>query len=384
MVDTINDNITTDYLDIIPDSSLTVTGVSYGRSNTTTNYITIGGNSAMVIDQNLLAVGIDVGNPTGPWNTLYGYRAGGTATTGAGNVIIGYNSGYGIGNGATSVLIGYNTASSCNSLNSVTAVGYQSMGYTSQYDIQSITAIGVGTLRNVTGNYNTALGVLAGDTITSGASNVFLGYLSGDGSSQLATAIESIALGANSYTTKNYQCVLGSESITETLLRGHIILGQGATGIDYTLTFNGETNDGVITWMEDEAAFLLNNSVGIGKLPSTKLHVYDEIESCRVTIETDKENGVSSLRYTNDAQTWSTRINNSDEFQIRDVNADTARLTIDGSGLFTFIGVVKPSGYKSSDGSDGITQTISILDGDAVTTHDLTFKDGLLTAYSTS
>lgn len=42
------------------------------------------------------------------------------------------------------------------------------------------------------------------------------------------------------------------------------------------------------------------------------------------------------------------------------------------------------SGYKASDGSAGITQTVAILDGDTVTTHTLTFKDGLLTAYSTS
>lgn len=45
-------------------------------------------------------------------------------------------------------------------------------------------------------------------------------------------------------------------------------------------------------------------------------------------------------------------------------------------------GVIQAAGYKSSDGSPGITQVISILDGDAVTTHSLTFKNGLLTAYS--
>lgn len=34
-----------------------------------------------------------------------------------------------------------------------------------------------------------------------------------------------------------------------------ITIGNGAAGIDYTLTFDGETNDGVITWMEDEDRF---------------------------------------------------------------------------------------------------------------------------------
>ncbi|MCK9370789.1 hypothetical protein M0R04_12840 [Candidatus Dojkabacteria bacterium] len=33
---------------------------------------------------------------------------------------------------------------------------------------------------------------------------------------------------------------------------GNVIIGTGAAGVDYTLTFNGETNDGVITWKEDE------------------------------------------------------------------------------------------------------------------------------------
>jgi len=36
---------------------------------------------------------------------------------------------------------------------------------------------------------------------------------------------------------------------------GNIVLGAGAAGVDYTLTFDGETNDGVLTWMEDEDYF---------------------------------------------------------------------------------------------------------------------------------
>lgn len=40
--------------------------------------------------------------------------------------------------------------------------------------------------------------------------------------------------------------------------------------------------------------------------------------------------------------------------------------------------------YKSSDGSNGITQTIDINDGDSVTVHHFTFKDGILVGYSTS
>jgi len=40
-------------------------------------------------------------------------------------------------------------------------------------------------------------------------------------------------------------------------LGGNVVIGLGAAGVDYTLTFDGETNDGVITWMEDEDQFTM-------------------------------------------------------------------------------------------------------------------------------
>lgn len=36
---------------------------------------------------------------------------------------------------------------------------------------------------------------------------------------------------------------------------GHIVIGRGEAGVDYTVTFDGEDNDGVLTWMEDEDYF---------------------------------------------------------------------------------------------------------------------------------
>jgi len=39
------------------------------------------------------------------------------------------------------------------------------------------------------------------------------------------------------------------------VLGDDVTIGQGAAGQDYTLTFDGESNDGVITWMEDEDYF---------------------------------------------------------------------------------------------------------------------------------
>jgi hypothetical protein len=43
-----------------------------------------------------------------------------------------------------------------------------------------------------------------------------------------------------------------------------LTIGSGAAGVDYTLTFDGETNDGILTWMEDEDYFKFNDDIFIG------------------------------------------------------------------------------------------------------------------------
>jgi hypothetical protein len=42
-----------------------------------------------------------------------------------------------------------------------------------------------------------------------------------------------------------------------------LVIGVGEAAIDYTLTFDGETNDGVITWMEDEDVFTMACGLGL-------------------------------------------------------------------------------------------------------------------------
>jgi hypothetical protein len=63
-----------------------------------------------------------------------------------------------------------------------------------------------------------------------------------------ATAIEVFAI-TNTTTTFNFD--------------KSIIIGAGSAGVDYTLQFNGETSDGTITWMEDEARFDFDHAVKI-------------------------------------------------------------------------------------------------------------------------
>jgi hypothetical protein len=47
-------------------------------------------------------------------------------------------------------------------------------------------------------------------------------------------------------------------------LANNTIIGNGVAATDYTLTFDGETNDGLLTWMEDENYFLFGNNVNLG------------------------------------------------------------------------------------------------------------------------
>ena len=48
------------------------------------------------------------------------------------------------------------------------------------------------------------------------------------------------------------------------LLGTSLTLGDGTSGTDITLTFDGETNDGVLTWMEDEDLFKFSDDINVG------------------------------------------------------------------------------------------------------------------------
>jgi len=49
-------------------------------------------------------------------------------------------------------------------------------------------------------------------------------------------------------------------------------IGSGAVGVNYTLTFNGESNDGVITWMEDENYFEFDDVYLTGEMTAQRWH----------------------------------------------------------------------------------------------------------------
>jgi len=48
------------------------------------------------------------------------------------------------------------------------------------------------------------------------------------------------------------------------LMASNPIIGTGSAGVDYFITFHGETSDGILQWMEDEDNFYFHDQVAIG------------------------------------------------------------------------------------------------------------------------
>jgi hypothetical protein len=127
-----------------------------------------------------------------------------------------------------------------------------------------------------------------------------------------------------------------------TVTSGGLTIGTGVAGTDYTLTFNGETNDGVLTWMEDEDYFQFSDVVktsGRIEAVSTKTTTYvltaaDENIIC---------NSTTAFTVTLPSATGSGR-----RYKIKNINTGT--ITIDGD---------------SSDTIDGST-TVNLIQWEAV------------------
>lgn len=61
---------------------------------------------------------------------------------------------------------------------------------------------------------------------------------------------------------ENSRIGIGMVPVSEKLeVNGNVIIGSGTAGVDYALTFDGETNDGVITWMEYEDYFKFDDDM---------------------------------------------------------------------------------------------------------------------------
>ena len=214
LLTTISDNTTTSFLDNIADSSLSTAGIASGRINSTTNYITVGGTTASVLDPYLTTFGIATGIPTGSQNTLFGGQSGAVMSTGGQNTAIGYEALIGVTTTSGSTAVGYSAGGG--NYAGMTVIGSGAGVYGASY----MTGVGYQSLYTTTGAGNSALGYQSGFSVSTGTYNTFLGYNAGDNASQLVTATNSTALGNGAYTTASNQIVLGNSSVTQYQLAG--------------------------------------------------------------------------------------------------------------------------------------------------------------------
>lgn len=126
-------------------------------------------------------------------------------------------------------LFGNSTAGSAITASRTNLFGYAAMPYGNSPD-----NCGMGHLLffNLTGldlgggafvGENVGLGNYAGSSLVAAYRNTMIGTSSGNHALQKVDVAHSIAVGINSYTTKDYQAVLGAADITETILRGTVL-----------------------------------------------------------------------------------------------------------------------------------------------------------------
>jgi hypothetical protein len=122
---------------------------------------------------------------------------------------------------------------------------------------------------NIYNTYGTASGGSANYGIQAAGGTDALVYAY---SSQLNGSTADVSV-ANSATLQLTNCVLVNNTTTGTTITyggnlrsatarfGNTTIGFAEAGTDYTLTFDGETNDGLLTWMEDEDYFKFSDGI---------------------------------------------------------------------------------------------------------------------------
>ena len=188
---------------------------------------------------------------TNGFNTFVGLNAGNFTMTGSTMGQGSSNSALGV-NALQANTTGYqNSAVGGNALFSNTTGGYNSaLGLQALYSNTTgynNTAMGGSTLSyNTAGYNNTAVGGNAGGAITTGNSNTFLGYNAGGlfGSQpQKVDAVNSTALGNNTYTTADNQMIYGDTNIAQHLFQAGNV-GIGTLAPAAKLDVNGKAKVG--------------------------------------------------------------------------------------------------------------------------------------------
>ncbi len=182
-------------------------------------------------------------------NALHGYVSGS-----AGNVAIGYNSQVANTNGVHNVSLGYNTLKTLNNGGGRnTAIGYSA-----------------GQLTFTNSSYNTYVGWFAGNTIATTATyNTFIGASAGYSvANQKTDAVNSMSLGANTYTNASNQVVIGDAGVTSIVMAQDTgaVIYAGGLDVDGNVSVGGDLSvltgaDGITTSWSNNG--LISNSAGV-------------------------------------------------------------------------------------------------------------------------
>ena len=189
------------------------------------------------------------------------------------------------------------------------------------------------------------------------------------------------------------------------LLGTAITIGDGTSGTDIAVTFDGESNDGILTWMEDEDYFQFSDDILISSTEKlyfndTGTHIFSNADG-DLDLVSDGTNadaiklasagGITldaagdiildadgdDITLKNGSATYGSFTNSSGELVIKSGSTPTTAMTFSGANV-TFAGTV-------TIGSAGISEAeLEILDGALVTTTELNIIDGDTSATATT
>ena len=149
------------------------------------------------------------------------------------------------------------------------------------------------------------------------------------------------------------------------LLGNTLTFGAGTTGTDITITFDGETSDGVLKWMEDEDYFEFSDDILVASTEKV------QFRDTAIYINSSAD-GQLDLVADTEIQIAATTIDMNGALDL------SGNLTVGGS--FTLGGTAITSTAAELNILDGVTATASelnILDGVTATATELNITDGV-------
>ena len=240
---TINNNVDTEYIDNIPDSSLNTSENFYWRENTTSRQMTVNGLPSVFIGRGRepsTLVGNNAGRDltTGQKNNGFGFLALYRCTTGGSNQAFGWGSSVSLTSGSRNCAYGHDTLYRNQTGSDNVCIGYYAgFGVTGNSYSRNV-FIGRDSGKNCsTGGNNVCVGYQSGLVLSSGAYNTFIGY---EVAKTFLTGNNNICLGYQAYPSSNTvsnECTIGNSDLNKFRIPGlgfeieddNIIIGSSKT-----------------------------------------------------------------------------------------------------------------------------------------------------------